>query len=139
MSEAWIIAFVLAGAGLWALGGTGLKWARRIAWPIVALLFVSSSSGIFLGGLVGAVLALTCSFPYGDRTPWPLKVGVFLLLPAPALALNPGAWIAVVIGGFLISALAFATRKWNFVSHKLFELGAGTIQASVIVIACLMK
>lgn len=139
MTETTIIALLAAGGVLWAVGGSGLKFLRRFLWPVLCAGLLAFS-GVSLLTSLGVCLGLivVSSAPYGDSTPWPLRIAVFAALPAPALAINMNAWPWVLACGLLVSGLAFATRKWNAVSQKLFEFGAGAIQAGVIVIASLM-
>ena len=133
-----IIVVLVSGVTCWLIGGTYFKWVRRIALSIVLGLCVAISGHVMQGVLLALACALVNSLPYGDRTPWPLKVPVFMALCAPALILNLGAWPAVLVGGALISGMAWATRRWNFVTMKIWEAWAGLVQAGVIVIASLI-
>lgn len=143
MSENLIVLLLSAGSLLWCLGGSGVpplgkNW-RRIVWPLICaglLLFSGTSLLQSFGVCLGLILA--CILPYGDSTPWPVRILVFLALPAPALVLNLNAWPWVLAGGALITGLFAASRKWNFFTQKFFEFGAGAVQAGVIVLAKLM-
>ena len=137
MSETWIMVTITAGVLGWSLGGTFNKAWRRIAWPIVAATAVLMSGLDVQAGLLFAVLVGVNSLPYGDRTPWPVKIAVFLALAAPGLVVNPTVWPFTLLGGCLITALAIGTRKLNYFTHKLFEAGAGLVQAGIIVLASL--
>ena len=145
MSELQIIIFLAAGSIAWAVGGgvsgfsIPLKWVRRILWPVIAGIFLVAASVVWwkVLGVIG-LLILVNHLPYGDGTPWPIRVLTFIGLSAPALILNFSVWPWVLVGGGLITAMGWATRKWNFISHKLFEFGAGAVQAGILVIAGLM-
>ena len=72
MTEWLIIALMVINVALFAIGGTGYKWAKRIVSPIinaglVYLLGVVLWKCVVLAGL----LAIATSLAYGDRTPWP--------------------------------------------------------------------
>lgn len=77
--------------------------------------------------------------PYGDRTPWPVKVLVFGSIGLPVLAINPSAWWMILIPAVILSGLMWASRKWNFVTWKIWEGAAGFTQAAVIVMAALIQ
>ena len=142
MTESWITVLLAGGPLLWMLGGSGVppfrKQWRRTVWGAVAASAVLMSGHGVQAGLIFGVLVVVNSLPYGDRTPWVIRVPVFMALCAPALILNLGAWPVVLVGGALISGMAWATRRWNFVSHKLWEGWAGLIQSGVIVAASLI-
>ena len=130
----------------WMVGGGiegvhfPLKWIRRMVWPLAAAaLLVVSRTSILSAALTGLLLAAVLTLPYGDHLIWPLRILVFMVLPAPALAINLHAWPVVLGAGIMIVGMAAATRTWNWVNHKLFESFCGFIQASTLVCAVLMK
>lgn len=146
MTEPLILLLLLAGPACWMIGGgisgwdVKLKWTRRFLLPAICAGIVwMSGQSILTAILVGAATVAVNWLPYGKNTPWPVKVAVFFLLPTPALIINLWAFPAVLVGGLLITGLAYATRKWNSITHKIFEAGAGLVQASCLVISLLMR
>ena len=140
MSEGIIIFLLVTGPLFWMLGGTYAKWIRRFAWPaVVAGCAMTAGVGWLSAIMVAGAMVVVNSLPYGDRTPWPLKVAVFILLMAPALIISLKAvWIVAVCG--LLTTLAFwATRRWAWFTHKAVEGLCGFLQACVIVFAILLR
>lgn len=140
MQEWTIILLLTSGVALWCIGGKTWKGYRRYVWPVVAAI-CSVSSGVSLvrGVLLALGLVGVNSLPYGNRTPWAVRVLVFAALPLPALILAPQ--IAVVVipltTGFL-GLMMWLSKKFNFVTWKIFEGLAGLLQASSIIMAILL-
>jgi len=76
--------------------------------------------------------------PYGDRTPWWLKVIVFAGLGAPVVWLDPifGLWWALGTA-VVLSAYMMLSQRYNRATHKIFEFIAGGLQAMGIVLGVL--
>lgn len=145
MTEPLIMALLVAGPACWMIGGgvsgwnVKLKWVRRFLLPVLyaGTALIAGVPILQSIGLLAAAVVVN-SLGYGDRAIWPVKVIVFLAIPAPAMILNLWAFPAVLVSGALITGLAWATRKWNAVSHKLFEATAGLAQAAALVIGLLI-
>lgn len=134
MSENTIIVLLLAGVGLWMAGGKFWKGWRRFVWPVVAAICVISSGvSLVRGALLALGLVGVNSLPYGDRTPWVVRVLVFLALPLPALILGTGAWIIVPLTGATLAGLFWLSRRFNFITWKVWESSAGLLQAASII------
>ena len=140
MTEQMIMALLVCGPLFWMLGGTYAKWIRRFAWPaVVAGAVMTAGVGWLSATMVAGAMVVVNSLPYGDRTPWPLKVAVFILLMTPVLIISlKVVWIVAVCG--ILTTLAFwATRRWAWFTHKLTEGVTGFVQAGAVVIACLVR
>ena len=138
MSEPMIVALLIAGPLLWMLGGTYHKGWRRIVWPIVAGVLLMLSSLFWWKALsVAILLSVVTALPYGDKTPWPVKIAVFMSLGIPALALNLSVWPVVLIAGLTVTSNFWLSQKYNWFTHKIFEGTAGFTQAICIVIGIL--
>ena len=143
MNESHIGLLLISGATLWLLGGSGVtpfrKGWRRFIWPITCGgLLLWSGTPIVTALLTSSALMGVCSLGYGDSTPYPVRVLVFFLLPAPALILNLWAFPFVLLFGALITGFDWLTKKYNFFTHKILEGLAGFSQAAAIIIASLM-
>ena len=140
MTEQMIMALLVCGPLFWMLGGTYAKWIRRFAWPAVVAGAVMIAGGGWLSAtMVAGAMAIVNCLPYGDRTPWPVKIAVFMLLMAPALIITLKAgWIVGVFGALTAGAF-WATRRWAWFTHKVVEGFAGFSQAGVMVISLLMR
>ena len=133
------IGMALLGLGpiLWMIGGSGPKWVRRIAYPIVvAFLAVLLGIGILRSVLAGFLLAVVLTLPYGDKSSWPVRVTVFASYGIPSWAIH-FLWWMPILTGITITLIALASRKFNFVTHKIFEGACGFIQSATIVMAML--
>lgn len=139
MTEPIIIGLLATGGIFWAVGGTGLKWVRRFLWPVVVgcvLLFSGIAWQVSLG-CATAVLVSTL-LPYGDSTPLPVKWLVILAHNLPCLVINLWVFPVALVATVLSIGLFQATKKWNFVTHKIWEFSAGVIQAGTLVISHLI-
>ena len=140
LTEPLIIGILGSGGILWAIGGTGFKWARRFLLPVLYATVVFASGGSLLTCIwIGAATVAVNVLPYGDRTPPLIRWLVILLHNAPCLAINLMAWPVVLVASALSIGLFQATRKFNFITHKIWEFGAGFLQASCIVVSILMR
>ena len=139
MTELQIGVLLVSGVVCWMLGGSGFKFVRRFLWPVLcAGLLWWAGTHLLESLLTGLGLIIACSLHYGDRTPWPVKVVVFLALPMPALVVNLWVWPFCVLFGVLITGIAWLSHRYNFFTHKIFEAHAGLLQAGCIVIARLI-
>ena len=143
MSAPVIMALLVLGPLCWLLGGYRWKWVRKYVWAGIAGICVWLSSISLLTALgVALAVGVTSSLPYGDRTPGFLRPLVFASYGLPAVAIAPSVASAVLfplVSGGLLIALFMASRRWNFITFKLWEGAAGFIQASTLVIACLIR
>ena len=138
MSEPVMIVLMTLGPLLWCIGGTFWKPARRFIWPIIA--------GITLVGLttwwvwLGVVLTMIASacLPYGDRTPWWLKVLVFASLGAHVIWLDWLFGLGWAVGtAVILSAYMALSHRFPRVTHKVFEGLAGFLQATGLILGVL--
>lgn len=141
MSE-WIITGLVSLSGiLFAIGGTGFKWARRFVLPIVLV-----AGGILLGitwwrCLIALPLMIgALCLGYGENHPLWAKVLTILSLGLCLLPLANGANALLT----LLIPLVFGTgywlsRKYNWWNWKLVELSVGFSMAGVVVLLALTQ
>ena len=143
---------VIPSAGLlWFLGGRGAdldydtsvlrlhkNW-RRIVWPVLmGLLCVGNGLPWLLSMGVAAGLWVANILPYGDRTSWPVRIGVSALLGAPALLLHWDlAFPLVTVVEFTL--LHLLSLKKNWMSWPVVEALTGATQAAVMVAALMVR
>lgn len=138
MTEPNIILLITAGTLLWPLGGYRWKGWRRFVWPVCCAL-----SAYFSGTAILRLLAMTLTvfvatvLPYGDRTPWPVKILVFGTFALPAVVIDPSLWWFPVITATVLGVYMYLSRKYNWVAHKVWEACAGFLQAALMVLAFL--
>lgn len=139
MEESWIIVLLISGALLWCLGGTYNKAFRRFIWPLVCIsVMLISEVGLVTSIITALAVMISCVFPYGDRTPVPLRWLVLTAHQSPALVINLWSFPIVLVASFLSIGLFQATKKFGFITHKLWEFSVGFLQAGCIVISILM-
>ena len=133
------MALLAAGPALWMLGGYHWKGWRRGVWPgLVAGLLLVAEVSIGRSVLTAMAIAGVNCLGYGDKTSWLERLGVFALLAAPTVILDwPTALIGSVVLAGLLTALFAVTRWQNAVTWKIWEAGAGFLQAAVLVVAAL--
>ena len=137
MTEWQMIGLVLSAVAGWSLGGTWKKWVRRYLYPASLLLWLPF---LWPWPLIGVLLtlSLTLHFGYGERTPWHIKLPVFASYAAPAAFLSvPVALIGGVLIACWLGTYMALSHRYQWMTHKLFELLSGFLQASVLVIAVL--
>ena len=137
MTEWRMIVLLGCGPILWMIGGTWKKWARRFLWP-AAVFFMLPYIHYWTPLQVPGTLIITCSLPYGDRTPWWLKVLVFAGLGAHVIWLDPifGLWWTLGTS-IALTALAYLSKRFNRVTWKVWEASAGILQAAGIILGVL--
>ena len=120
----WIlIAMVTLTTLLFAVGGTGFKWARRYVLPMVVLVALWLSGAVwwkFVG--VGACLCGAMHLGYGDSTPWWLKTLVICSYFASTLWLG-FSWTQIICPAILMGL--FVVSQKGKLTWKLWELAAG--------------
>ena len=112
---------------LFSLGGFRWKWLRRYILPLLLgiCLIIGSIPLIKAAGCV-ILLGVALCLPYGERTPYWAKLGVFCLYGLPSLIVGFSWWVVispiVMLGLFKIS-----NTKWgqNIVYHRIFEAVSG--------------
>jgi hypothetical protein len=112
-------------SALFALGGTGFKWARRFLLPVcVTIVLLMGSKSHWLSLLVGLLLIGSMHLPYGDSLKgfaW-VRYIVFATFFAPFLLLAITPWILV---SYLITSGLFivSNSKWGekLVPHWCWE------------------
>lgn len=137
MTEPTIMLLLVSGPGGWMLGGYRWKGWRRIVWPTLAAGLLAVSGIFWLKAVaIGGLLAFANTLPYGDRTPWALRAGVFAAYALPSWLLTILWWPPLVLAGVLTLLMA-ATRWKPYLTWKLWEGAAGFLQAATLVIAVL--
>ena len=141
MTEGWIILLLPSAVGLWLIGGTWWKPARRVVWPIlVGVALVQSGVHLLNTGAVVFALYVVNTLGYGDRTLWIWRWFVLMSYGLPALLLSTHFWwFNLLLCGGLLPLLFWMSRKWNPITHKLFEGFSGICQASTLIVAGLAR
>ena len=138
MSEPAIMVLLVSGVACWLLGGYRWKWVRRFALPIIVTGTLATAIPLFFAALVGLTTCVVNVLPYGERTPWPVKLLVFASYGLPGVWLDTpfcllySVGCAVVLGGVM-----WLSQRYQRVTHKLWEALAGLLQAAGIVLASL--
>ena len=133
-----MIVLMTSGPLLWMIGGTYWKGARRFVWPVLAGLMLFGSASWWEALLVVAVLVGANCAPYGDRTPWWLKVIVFAGLGAHVIWLDTIFGIFWALGtGISLSLLMLLSRTYSRVTWKIWEGFSGFLQAAGIILGVL--
>lgn len=137
--------WALPGVGwvCWRLGGSGKKWIRRFAWPLVIVVIaVSFGTALFLALVMGLCLIVSHSLGYSpERTSPVVRAGIglsfgYALLPI----LWPSPWLAVSSGLVLMSWFCGSmavSRKYNWFTWGWVEGGVGFLQGWYVAAALL--
>lgn len=131
----WLQIIILAmSASMFAIGGTGLKWVRRFALPLLlAVVFFAAGSDGRRAILLGVSLCCSFHLGYGDRTKYGQKFLVFVTYSASTLwigltwwqiALPILLWSLFVLSNLRQTAIMF---QWKFVEFMYGALVAQTI------------
>ncbi len=137
--------WALPGVGwvCWRLGGSGQKWIRRFAWPIV-IAFLAFRHGIiwWCSIVAGCSLLLVHSLGYStERIRLDVRAGIglsfgYALLPilwsSPWLASTSG----LVLMSWFLGSMA-ASRRFNWFTHGWVEGGIGFLQGWYVAAALL--
>ena len=137
MSEMIMIVVMGLGGVLFALGGTGYKWARRFVLPF-AIGLILSLTGTELWRAVVVWVGLTGAFclPYGSKTPYWLKFLVGTTFILPSLALGFTVWQIITPVAFIVMFKLSNTFKWaKDFTWKVCEFVTGTLIAVTYVVA----
>ena len=131
-----IVSIICMGSGviLFALGGTGFKWARRFLLPAV-LSGMALLSGFAWQACLGYAFAqsVTLSLPYGERTPYWLKAVVFASYALPSLFFGFTIWqIFLAIGCFGLFVLSNLDKTAKSFPWKIAESAYGFLLGAVI-------
>ena len=144
MTEWLLVSLPLTCALFWRLGGAGVpplrKAWRRYALPFVVLtllLLLRVPILLALGAMLGLVAVNV--LPYGDRTPWPMKLAVAALLGAPAMVIHFSAWFGCVLTLFCFGGSLALSRRFNWWSQSLVEVSGGFAQGLSIALAALIR
>lgn len=123
----YIIAAPLA-AMLFAIGGTGFKWARRYVLPVcLGILCIVNGIVWWKAALVTFLSVTSYCLPYGESLPQEfLKFLVFTSYFASLLVIGVSGWMIIspIILMFMFSA---SNQPWGekLVAWKVWELTAG--------------
>lgn len=95
--QEWLMILAMgAGGVLFAVGGTGPKWARRFLLPAILALAAFFSGIIWWRCLAfGSTQIITLCLPYGQRTPYWLKFVVFISYVGPSFFFGFTWWQAI--------------------------------------------
>lgn len=131
-----MLAIVCMGSGvtLFALGGTGFKWARRFLLPAI-LAGMALLSGFSWQSCLGYGLAqaITLCLPYGERTPYWLKAVVFISYSLPSIFFGFTFWqIFLVAGCFGLFVLSNWDKSASSFPWKICEAGIGFLLGATI-------
>ena len=93
MTEWLMILCMGFGGTLFAIGGTGFKWARRFLLPVLlgGVALISGFPWYLVAGYVLTQIVTLC-LPYGERTPYPVKALVFVSYVLPSFFLGFTYW-----------------------------------------------
>ena len=116
MNPEWLmIAAMVCGGAMFAIGGTGPKWVRRYLLP-AALAGIALWGGFIWWACLGYAVTQCVTFclPYGDRTPYWLKFIVFMSFAAPSLFFG-FTWWQPVCG--LVCFGTFCLSNWKVTAN----------------------
>lgn len=127
--EWWMILSMVLGGGLFAVGGTGFKWARRFLLPcLLGIIALLSGVAIWRCAAYAVTQAVTFCLPYGERTPYWLKFIVFMSYALPSLFFGFTWWQVITpvvcFGCFCLSNTAWAGRTFIW---KICEFIMGSV------------
>ena len=111
-----ILVFALSGA-LFAIGGTGYKWARRFIFPALLGLFAGYCTTWWQGAIYAVLLCASLHLGYGERTSYHLKFVVFITYSAVSLVIGFSWWVIVTpVTLFLL----FMASNWKPMASSIF-------------------
>ena len=122
MVNEWLMIYVMASTGiLFAVGGTGFKWARRFVLPLnlAAIGLICHEPAWRLACFAVSLIVALC-LPYGERTAYWLKAIVFCMYGLPFLWLGWTWWIIMVPVGMM---LMFVLSNWKYTADIFFWKG----------------
>lgn len=135
MQELLYIAIMGLSVILFALGGTGFKWARRFLLPSllgVCLYFIGVNIIQIL--LSMGILCGAMCLGYGESTNWPLKFFVGVSYAMPSLILGYSLWVFIVPVAFIAM---FFLSNWDATKKsftwKLVEGAYGFLIAASLI------
>ena len=136
MKEFLYIGMMTAGVLLFALGGTGFKWARRFVFPGVMAVLLYFHGGVFPLMILSSclLLAFILCMGYGESKTWLYRGLVFASYALPSLLIGWSYWAGILVVG-TIGMFALSNFKPTEISFpwKLVEGGYGfLISASFI-------
>lgn len=123
MTSEWYIILCVLVSPLFAAGGTdingrGYKWLRREILPVLwAILAFTAGFEWWRCVAMAVCMDVVFRLPYGDRTPVPVKLLVFLAYPLPTLWIGFNEW--QLFTGVLCFIL-WALSNWK-PTEKAFE------------------
>lgn len=126
-----------AGGILGCLGGFRWKWLRRYLLPVIfAIIAIIGGFEVGKALLMALGLIIAYSLPYGESTPYFLKVGVSICHILPFLAIGFSFWMVlypfVFMGLFWLSnKLPLKELSWKICEFIFFSI-QGIILASLI-------
>ena len=113
MSEYMMIVVMAVCGILFAIGGTGYKWARRFVLPLFLLAFAHTWMG--LGMAISLIVAL--SLPYGSKTPYWVKALTFSTYGLSFLWIGWSWWIVITP---VLCLSIFALSNWKPLANDFF-------------------
>jgi hypothetical protein len=139
MNREWLMILAMtSSATLGAIGGTGLKWARRFLLPgVLALVCIWAGLNTIRSLAMAVCMVVGFSLPYGERTPYWVKFLVACTWVASALWIGFTPWMVVApvtfVGMFWLSNYPRTARffPWKIVEFVSFGL-VGVVVAHLI-------
>jgi len=134
-----IISMVTLSTVLYAIGGTGFKWARRFVMPVVLGVGAFLLGAGFLRSFIFLILTSgAMHLGYGEGSGWIKRILTMLAMAVCLLPLANGASVLLT----LLIPLAFGigwylSNKFNWFSWKICELGMGFTYGATAVLLCL--
>lgn len=134
MSEYWMIWCMTAGGALFALGGTGYKWARRYVLPVAIALPMAFIAHIWPILAYTLFLSIALHMGYGDRSNYFKRFVIFCGYSFPCLFLGFSWWIlATPVLCLVLFALSNSQRTERMFFWKFIELTYGVLIAVTLI------
>ena len=134
MNEYSMIALMSISGALFALGGTGFKWARRYVLPLFIVAFTALYGTFIQHSIYLIVLCLALHMGYGERTPYWKKFLILCGYSFPALVYG-FTWWAFITPVILIVLFRLSNYKLTseIVFWKFWEFLSGVLIAVTII------
>jgi hypothetical protein len=129
MSE-WLLMAAMGGGGaLWAIGGTGYKWARRLVLPLYLAGIALLSHVLWWKATLACLLSiLAFSLGYGEGKTYLYRFAVGIGFVVPTMIIHWSLWQAIVP---VVWITLFALSNWPPTERqfpwKIVEYGTGCI------------
>ena len=127
--EMLMILAMACGGTLFAIGGTGFKWARRYILPLVLGILTKIGGKSWHKCLAFmASLMVALHLPYGEKTPYIVKFLVFSAMFGSTCFLGWSWWQAMgILATFILFKISNTRWGQNIVFHKAWEFITGSL------------